>query len=226
MSTQNWRPSDLLSVDAREYVLFDIKGHDKKVKMHKSVLIENSSFFRNFFEGSHTNHDQLGKFLVDDDTGYELPESFNLFVDAVYLKTVLPLIVGIKHNWEKITTIYQVYYFADKFGVDWLIENCKKQSGELIDSMCLTKIPLSVIKALYRDLGKMDRDVDRFKKNIKWHFNMTDLVKAFEFANEIESVSLRDQVVTFCCYIVFDPSWPEKLIRHYIKRLREVASGI
>lgn len=223
MAKRKWRESDLLVVDDTVFVLFEIEGYDTKVRIHKSLLIENSTFFKDLFDA---NGGESSNQIVDDkDIGQDLLESFKLFVDSLYRGTIDNIFQGRRGqgvgSCPEIIELYQVYFFARKYGIRWLTDDCFEKCQQRIRFFVYRDRALNstYIKDLHKVLEEMGFGMERFKKQIKWMCDEDDVIPAFAYATDLGINHLKDQVVAYSCQLEFDPSWPQELTNLVVKRL-------
>ena len=206
-----------------EIVLFKFEGQDKEVKIHKSVLVDSSPFFKDMFENL-TNTDPLEPILIDDDTDFNRVDGFIAFVEVLYETNPMVAVTQSSYNdWFKLMNrILQVYHFADKYQVDWLINKCKELAKSSINYFKkLSMIPeslemsLKLVKAL-----SLDKEM-KTVAGMDIVPNEGNVVLFFDLAKKWQLNEVMDKLAKNCCDLEWDQSWPVELAGKIIKELQK-----
>lgn len=228
MAKPAWNYRDLtVDDDADDFVFFEVIGYPKKIRIHKSVLIENSSVFKDAFNEEITNNEPLKPIVIDDKALYDRVQAIKCFVVSLYTKkldlVLDPVTESTNKEFSKFVCCHQVYYFADKYHVDWLIKECLKKAEKFFIAS-IKKYEFDVVRVKFIDImvKKMSLDLNRFKQDTKLCIRKSNVVKFFKYASENGHEEFKDQIVASCCLLDFDPSWPTELTGLVIKRLKEV----
>ena len=206
-----------------EIVLFKFKRRKEQVRIHKSVLVDSSLFFKDMFENV-TNTDPLQPILIGDGTDFNRVDGFIAFVEALYETNPMVAVTQSGYNdWFSPTNrILQVYHFADKYQVDWLIIKCKELARASITYFAsMPMIPeslemsLKLVKAL-----SLDEEM-KTVAGMDIVPNKEYVVPFFDLAKKWQLNEVMDKLAKNCCDLEWDQSWPVELAGKIIKELQK-----
>ena len=206
-----------------EIVLFKFKRRKERVRIHKSVLVDSSPFFKDMFENL-TNTDPLEPILIGDGTDFNRVDGFIAFVEALYETNPMVAVTQSSDNdWFKLMNrILQVYHFADKYQVDWLINKCKELAkSSIIYFASMPMIPeslemsLKLVKAL-----SLDEEM-KTVAGMDIVPNKEYVVPFFDLAKKWQLNEVMDKLAKNCCDLEWDQSWPVELAGRIIKELQK-----
>ena len=206
-----------------ELIVFKFKGQDKEVKIHKSVLVDSSPFFKDMFQNV-TNTDPLEPILIDDDTDFDRVDGFIAFVEALYETNPMVAVTNKNINdwWKTMDRILQVHCFADKYQVDWLINKCKElarssNSHFATLEMCPQSLEMSLklVKALSLDEQIQSVAGMRLQPNKEY------VVPFFDLAKKWQLDEVMNKLAKNCCDLEWDQSWPVELNGKIITELQK-----
>ena len=210
-------------------VYFGFTDNKEQVKVHKSVLIKQSAFFKDMFEGNLTNDEPLIPIIIDDEIiigkyEYDAFEAFLLFAGALYEDDLARFLKYSDPNYIVVDRYYRVYHFADKYQIIKLAEQCRELTCEEIQRFTNCKLLPRAMESVLASVKLMSMDTELENVNkLELAVTKENVVECFNLVKKWDIEEFKDQVVTYCCLNEFDPSWPTELIALVVKRFQDQA---
>lgn len=225
MDSLNWKYQNLLLADDPDQLVFFKIGNNPLVKIHRSILVQSSTVFKDMFIDGVTNNDPLTPIVIDDKTGCDTFKGFMLFVGALYEKDVSSFLEEPPCT-QAILKCQQVYFFADKYQVIELVEKCKESAKKLLgrlQSKYIVSIPAITLCMKIVEEMSIPEEMIIIRK-MRLLITKKNLIEYFRSVQEWGIQELMDQFVAASCHLDFDPSWPPELSTLVFKRLKGFAS--
>ena len=223
--TPNKKQRLFLAEDPNDLVWFKVIDQDKLVKISKSTAIEASPVLKELIENNEFSPDN--PITVDDVTDFNLSTGFLAFVEAVHENDAQAWLVN-QRNWDDtfytfgFNRVRQVHFFANKYQVESLIDQCTEAAKILVDmyvkdpEVAAVELPacLEMVRALELN--------DYMAKVRKVSLELTEalVLEKFDLAMKWDIKEFLDQVVIFCCFLEPDETWPQELLTLVIKELK------
>ena len=183
----------------------------RKIKGHKSLLVEVSPVFKTMFS---ENWDQ-SEVEMDDPVDFDQCDAFRLFMAVVYeLKKLDTLAV------EDAT---RVYFYAHKYQMEPLIKKLRKvltdrmTQGVSSKPYTVSELTESIKMAELYSLNDFKTNLDGVKLDI----NDKNALELYEITEDHGLKKLQEQVVKYLDKKPIDESWPFGLIVKVVERHRE-----
>ena len=209
-----------LSELPKEMVFFKIKGHTEMIKIQTSVLVENSTVFRDMEQLA--GKEPMEPIEINDSTEFHLFDGFMAFVEALHgfdlIKVTDPS--DFKNYYKDSLRMQAVYYFADKYHIQWLMDKCVKVCKKTFFKERLASSPRRLGRnlRLARALGLAKEFKDVQKQELRFHIK--DVLPFFNLAKEFVSEDIMASLVRNCCEMEPDVCWPPELFVKVLKKVQ------
>lgn len=185
---------------------------------------------REMLERHNRNHNEIKPIMVDEETDFNLYEGFLAFAKAFQEDDPSAWLSESEHYKPAFDRVVQVFYFAKMYGIDSLMDSCKRAAKYLVNvyvkdpELAGIELPacLNMVHTLYvEDLVSLDRAMDKIK-TVTVELSPSLLLEKFELAKKWNVDEFLDQVVTFATFM--DPDtprqWPRELLTRVLKEHR------
>lgn len=225
-TTPNKKQKLFFAEDPSDLVWFRVVGHSKLIKIDKTMVTEASPVIKELLQNNVFN--EIKPILIEDTTDFDVLTGFLSFVEALHEKDPKSWL-GNPNNWEDngftfgFNRVRMVHYFAKKYQVESLIDDCVLAGDDLINKYVkdpeLAGIELPLCLQLIQDL-ELKQAMAKVKK-VTLELTRTLVLEKFELAKKWNVKEFIDQVVLFCCFLQPEEDWPRELLVLVLEQLRK-----
>ena len=161
---------------------------------------------------------------IDDSTEFHLFDGFMAFVGALYGTDPIKSTdrTEFKNYYKDSWRTQAVYYFADKYHIQWLMDRCVEACKQRLSDM--KHFPASPRRLgrelrLTKALGLYEQFKDVQKQSLRLH--KQDVLPFFILAKKFHSEDIMASLISNCCDLEPDVTWPPELLVKVLKKVQQ-----